>query len=193
MQLEANKRRGRFPKTALWQSRPLSEQQFHYHAARSRVGVERMRSSIASPVIGADMRPVYETNEHNTRMNQLEQKRKAQKVSVKSTWTREGIRATLAYGIIILLAVVFGCVLLAGRYEVLRVENQNRKILSRVDDTQRKCVKLQEQIEETESNLFVGYAAVDLGLVSDNGVEKMVLTAPADAIVLPQSRQIGSR
>ena len=57
----------------------------------------------------------------------------------------------------------------------------------------RKCETLRKSIDDAEAGLFVGYAAVDLGLVSDNGVEKMVLTAPADAIVLPQSRQTGSR
>lgn len=193
MQLEANKGRGRSFRTGLWQGRGFQGNRIRFQNARAGMSGERMKSSVASPVIGADMRPTYVVNERNTRVNQLNEHRRAQEAAVRESWSGEGIRATFAYGVMIVLAVVFGLILLAGRYEVIRVEIQNSKILARVNETQRKCAVLQTQIEETESNLFVGYAAVDLGLVSDNGVEKMKLTAPTDAIVLPQSSHNASR
>lgn len=189
MQLETRKRQG----NSLWQKQVYAGMRTNAYGTRQAIGAERMKSSIASPTIGPDMRATYERHERNTRTENLQNRRRVQRAAVRERWTNTGIRATIAYGVILALVVCLGSVFLAGRAEVFRVEMQNSKIQSRVADTMRKCETLRKSIDDAEAGLFVGYAAVDLGLVSDNGVEKMVLTAPADAIVLPQSKQTGSR
>ena len=189
MQLETRKRQG----NSLWQKQVYAGMRTNAYGTRQAIGAERMKSSIASPTIGPDMRATYESHERNTRTENLQKRRRVQRAAVRERWTNTGIRATIAYGVILALVVCLGSVFLAGRAEVFRVEMQNSKIQSRVADTMRKCETLRKSIDDAEAGLFVGCAAVDLGLVSDNGVEKMVLTAPADAIVLPQSRQTGSR
>ena len=161
MQLEARRRQGR----SLWRKPVYAGSNTNAYINRPAMGTERMKSSISAPSIGPDMRATYTSYERNTRVENLQKKRRMQNAAVRDRWTNTGIRATIAYGVMILLVV---CLL-------------------------RTCETLQKQIDEAEASLFVGYAAVDLGLVSDNGVEKMLLTAPADAIVLPQNRQTGSR
>ncbi len=192
MQLEANKRQPRLFRKQLWKRTVYAGGRIQY-SAQAGTSRERMRSSIASPSVSGDMRWTYQQNEHKTRTQQRNNSRMAQKAAVRRHWTEEGLRATIAYTVIVLLLVAFVSILAVGRAQIIKVEIQNRKILSRVNETQNKCMKLREDIDAAEASLFVGYAAVDLGLVSDNGVEKMMLKAPADAIVLPQSRQTGSR
>lgn len=192
MQLEAKKRQGRLFRKQLWRGSVYAGGRMQY-TAQMNTGRERMRSSIVSPNVSGDMRWTYGTSEHKTRVMQLDQQRRKQQAAVRRRWTEEGIRATIAYAIIFVLLISTLGILAAGRAQVIKVEIQNRKILSRVNETQIKCMRLKEDIEAAEAGLFVGYAAVDLGLVSDNGVNKMRLTAPMDAIVVPQSRQTGSR
>ena len=189
MQLEARRRQGR----SLWRKPVYAGSNTNAYINRPAMGTERMKSSISAPSIGPDMRATYTSYERNTRVENLQKKRRMQNAAVRDRWTNTGIRATIAYGVMILLVVCLGSIILAGRAAVIKAERENGRIQSRVADVLRTCETLQKQIDEAEASLFVGYAAVDLGLVSDNGVEKMLLTAPADAIVLPQNRQTGSR
>ena len=128
MQLETRKRQG----NSLWQKQVYAGMRTNAYGTRQAIGAERMKSSIASPTIGPDMRATYERHERNTRTENLQKRRRVQRAAVRERWTNTGIRATIAYGVILALVVCLGSVFLAGRAEVFRVEMQNSKIQSRV-------------------------------------------------------------
>ena len=157
-----------------------------YYTTRGTDRRERLRSVVASPVIGADMKVSYRNEGKTTRTENLARRRSEEKSWVHATHSGEGIRASIAYGLWIGAAVVFAVFFLYGRINILGTDLQNRQMRATLASVQNECVGLEAEIRSKEDGIFVGYQAVDIGLVSDIGVEKQVLTAPASAnLMLP--------
>ena len=158
----------------------------NYYTGRQTPGKERLRSFISAPVLGADMRVVIEDTDHSTRTDRLHKRRQESRSRIHRAWGTDGIRTDLAYGICIGLAVLLAVILLYGRINVWGLAIQNRDANTKLNTTKAKCVELRDEIDAAEKEIFVGYEAVDIGLVSDIGVRKETLVAPLGAIVNPQ-------
>ena len=158
----------------------------NYYTGRPVPGQERLRSLISSPVLGPDMRAVIEDNDHSTRTDRLHKKRQESRSRIHPMWGREGIRTDLANKICLGIGVVLLMIFLYGRINIWGLGMQNRENNSKLNAAKAMCVELRSEIEEAEKEIFVGYEAVDIGLVSDIGVRKETLVAPVGAIVNPQ-------
>ena len=159
-----------------------------YYTTRGAGTNRRMHSAVASPVLGPDMKVTYQRTGNNARTEQLADRRAQEKSKVRDVYNGEGIRASIAYSIWLCMALVLGVIFLYGRLNIIGTEMQNSQMRTTLAKTQSECVKLRADIEEKEENIFVGYQAVDIGLVSDIGVEKQKLCAPLDAnLMLPGS------
>ncbi len=157
-----------------------------YYSSRGTAPGERLRSSVGSPEIGPDMRATYQGGDHAARMDQLHARREAQARKIKALYGPDGLRSSFAHGIWIFMGIVFLMIILTGRLEIVNIQIRNRQMEINVRDVKTKCTQLSNDIAAKETGIFVGYEAVDIGLVSDIGVEKQTLVAPEDAnFVMP--------
>lgn len=96
-------------------------------------------------------------------------------------FSAEGIRWDAAWGIIIVIAVLCAAILLADLAGIGTGSRTITKLDSKITDVSEKNEQLRSELTYSAGDASVCTEAVKLNLISGNGVQKVMLTAPREA------------
>ena len=183
MQSETMRRNARLVNEEVWIGSMHVGNRANYHIVRPVHQGDRMHASVSAPTLGPDMRRVSEGSGRDGRVQRMQRRRLfREEVSMLGA---DGIRASLAYAIMIVALLILVVTFSIGRYQVIRENMANGVMEAKLNETAQQCVILTGKLKAAEEEVAVGYQAVDLGLVSNNGANKIELYAPADAVLGP--------
>ncbi len=180
-----------------WQKRLVnhnaSGDRFGYVSDRD-LNRSRMTFGVELPDFDADMNPVFGGREaHSERRRRLDDERTATEESYAEPVSRDGLRGTIALGAMLLLVIALFGIWFSNRAPY-------RATMRRIAGINGRLSKIEEEYAYQERNYLrdaesfdVGYRAVDQGMISAKGYNKVEITVPQNAVLTPYEATVRSQ
>ena len=167
---------------------------FDYGAvADGRMRGSRVNVDFDLPELSADWQPVYHrAAKRTTRVDRNQARQAYEKERTVALVSSGGMQGKLFLTLFAVILVLIGTVLSADARDIREASARINSIERRIADVDRQREALREQYEQKAASVDVGYAAVDLGMISSKGVSMVMLYAPDNAMMAPNSTKTAS-
>lgn len=146
----------------------------------------RMTFDVELPDRAADMRPVY-TQERRpaVRSEELARIRRDREERIIPLVSRHGVRGTVAVLALGLLVAVLLGFWVNGSVQIRQIDARTERNNRRIAEIERRCRNLDNEYEARTAEIDVLYSAVEQGMISARGAQKIYLEVPDEICMMP--------
>lgn len=169
-----------------WQERVRRVGNPYGYVSQGRSGRERMTFGVELPDMGADMQPVYlGSRGPGARTAEMNRRRRDKASREVAPVSRGGLRGTVALALLAVLALALLICWRASRADIRATERRIARTEARIEEVERRRELLAEELEKKTADVDVAFTAAGQGMISSKGAERISITVPSDAVVMP--------
>ncbi len=169
-----------------WQDRVRQYANRYGYVQDHDVRRSRMTFDIELPDRAADMSPVYEgVRRTATRSEELERLRRERSARSIPLVARQGVRGTVALALVAVLIAGLSVFWLFGRAQIRQIDARTERNVRRAAEIERRCKNLDLEYEARAAEIDVLYSAVEQGMISAKGAQRIYLEVPEEICMMP--------
>lgn len=139
------------------------------------------------PDLDASGRPIYSQEVRRTGRRDRRSAERAREAQIAEPPVdrKRGIRADVALVVLAVMLATLGTAWLIDRSSMSATSKKISELQARIVRTQDLITDKEEEYSAAAASVDVGYAAIDLGMISTKGSSKIYLYAPEEAVMGP--------